>query len=113
VEGNPHVYAIGDVAAIIDHPWAAKQGHVAEIMADVATYNFHNSVTHKEKRMSYWERLHLVCVMDSGDGAAFVVRTANKEIMIPLPIIGHWMKKGWGWYYKNSKKKRMLRLPGM
>jgi sulfide:quinone oxidoreductase len=113
VEGHTHVYAIGDAAAIIDHPWAAKQGHVAEIMADVATYNFHNSVTHQEKRMSYWERLHIVCVMDSGDGAAFIVRTAHKEIMIPLPIVGHWMKKGWGWYYKNSKKKRMFRIPGM
>jgi sulfide:quinone oxidoreductase len=113
VEGHPHIYAIGDAAAIIDHPWAAKQGHVAEVMADVATFNFHNSVSGKEKRMSYWERLHIICVMDSGDGAAFVMRTSKKEIMIPLPIVGHWMKKGWGWYFKNSKMKRMFRIPGM
>jgi sulfide:quinone oxidoreductase len=79
----------------------------------VATFNFHNSLTGKEKRMSYWERLHIICVMDSGDGAAFIMRTATKEVMIPLPIVGHWMKKGWGWYYKNSKKKRMFRIPGM
>lgn len=113
VENVNNVYVIGDAAAIIDHPWAAKQGHIAEVMADVSTYNFHNSITHKGKRKSYWERLHIVCVMDSGDGAAFIIRTPKKEIMIPLPIVGHWMKKGWGWYYKQSKMKRMFRIPGM
>jgi len=49
----------------------------------------------------------------TSDGAAFVVRTSKKEIMIPLPIVGHWLKKGWGWYYKQSKMKRMFRIPGM
>ena len=113
VEGSRNVYAIGDGAAIIDHPWAAKQGHVAEVMAEVSTYNFNNKIKHKGKRKSYWEKLHIVCVMDSGDGAAFVIRTRKKEIMIPMPIIGHWMKKGWGWYYVQTKMKRMFRIPGM
>lgn len=113
VEGFRNIYAVGDAAAIIDHPWAAKQGHVAEVMADVATYNFNNKIKHKGKRKSYWEKLHIICVMDSGDGAAFVMRTAKKEIMIPLPIVGHWLKKAWGWYYKKSKMKRMFRIPGM
>ena len=113
VEGSKNVYAIGDGAAIIDHPWAAKQGHVAEVMADISTYNFNNKIKHKGKRKSYWEKLHIVCVMDSGDGAAFVVRTPKKEMMIPMPIVGHWLKKGWGWYYKKSKMKRMFRIPGM
>ncbi len=113
VEGHRNIYAIGDAAAIIDHPWAAKQGHVAEVMADVATYNFNNSMKHIDKRKSYWEKLHIVCVMDSGDAAAFIIRTEKKEWMIMLPVVGHWMKKAWGWYYKNTKKKKMFRLPGM
>jgi sulfide:quinone oxidoreductase len=33
--------------------------------------------------------------------------------MIPLPVVGHWMKKGWGWYFKNSKMKKFPRIPGM
>ncbi len=113
VESFPNIYAIGDAAAIIGHPWAAKQGHVAEVMADVSTFNFHHELIGKEKRLSYWDRLHIICVMDSGDGAAFVMRTAKSEWMIPLPVVGHWLKKGWGWYYINSKKKRMFRIPGM
>jgi sulfide:quinone oxidoreductase len=113
VEGHRNIYAIGDAAAIIDHPWAAKQGHIAEVMADVSTYNFNNTFKQKDKRKSYWEKLHIICVMDSGDAAAFVIRTQKNEWMISLPIIGHWMKKMWGWYYKNTKKKKMFRLPGM
>jgi len=113
VEGHRNIYAIGDGAAIIDHPWAAKQGHVAEVMADVSTYNFNNKMTGKNKRVSYWEKLHIVCIMDSGDGAAFIIRTKNKEFVLPLPIVGHWIKKGWGWYYKNTKMKKMFKIPGM
>jgi len=113
VEGHRNIYAIGDIAEITGHDWAAKQGHIAEVMADVSTYNVHNELIGKGKRKSYWEKLHIVCVMDSGDGAAFIVRNHKRDFIIPLPIIGHWMKKGWGFYYKNSKLKRMPRIPGM
>jgi len=51
--------------------------------------------------------------MDSGDGAAMIKRTRTKEFIFPLPILGHWMKKGWGWYFKNSKMKKIPRIPGM
>ncbi len=113
VEGHRNIYAIGDVAEITGHDWAAKQGHIAEVMADVSTYNVHQELTGKGKRKSYWEKLHIVCVMDSGDGAAFVVRNHKRDFIIPLPIVGHWLKKGWGFYYKNSKLKKIPRIPGM
>jgi len=113
VENTKNIYAIGDVAELKAYPWAAKQGHTAEVMADVSTYNFHHMIIKSGKQKGYWEKLHIVCVMDSGDGAALVIRTSKKEIMIPLPVVGHWLKKGWGWYYKQSKMKRMFRIPGM
>lgn len=103
----PNIYAIGDVAALVNLPYAAKQGHVAEVMADVAVFNFHQAQQQKSGFKKYTDRLHIICVMDSGDGAAFVMRTATKEWMIPMPIVGHWLKKAWGWYYKNSKLKRI------
>lgn len=113
VKGIENVYAIGDIAALINLPYAAKQGHVAEVMSHVATHNFHQKQLKKIHLKKYTDHLHIICVMDTGDGAAFVMRTATKECMIPLPIIGHWIKKGWGWYYKSSKLKRMIRIPGM
>ena len=113
VESLKNVYAIGDIAAITGPTWAAKQGHIAEVMASTAAYNILNEIQFKGKRKSYWEHLNIICVMDSGDGAAFIKRTRKSELIIPLPIIGHWMKKGWGFYYKNSKLKRIPRIPGM
>lgn len=113
VEGFPNVYGIGDVAAIIGHDWAAKQGHIAEVMADVSTFNVHQEIQGKGKRKSYWEKLHIVCVMDSGDGAAFILRNHKKSFILPLPVVGHWLKKGWGFYYRNSKLKKIPRIPGM
>ena len=113
VEGFPEIYAIGDSAELLGPAWGAKQGHMAEIMADVAAYNAHQQITGTGKTKSYVDKVSIICVMDSGDGAAWVERTQKKETMIMLPIIGHWLKKGWGFYFKNSKMKRIPRIPGM
>lgn len=113
VENFPEIYAIGDSADLIGPAWAAKQGHMAEVMAEVAAYNAHQQIIGSGKTKSYVDKVSIVCLMDSGDGAALVSRTTKKEGMLMLPIIGHWLKKGWGFYYKNSKLKRMPRIPGM
>ena len=113
VQAHRNIYAVGDIAAIVGPDWAAKQGHLAEVMADTAAFNIHNEIRSNGKRKSYWEHLNIICVMDSGDGAAFIKRTKNSEFILPLPIIGHWMKKGWGWYFKKSKLKQIPRFPGM
>lgn len=113
VQGHKNIYAIGDVAELTGPMWVSKQGHIAEVMADVASYNLHNEISGIGKRKSYWEKLHIVCLMDSGDGGAFIMRNHKKDLIIPLPILGHWMKKAWGFYYKNTKLKRIPRFPGM
>ena len=113
VEGHKNIYAIGDVAEITGAEWAAKQGHVAEVMAEVSAYNVHCELNGNNRRKNYREKLNIICVMDSGDGAAIVMRDHKKEIMLPLPVIGHWLKKAWGFYYRNSKLKRIPRIPGM
>ncbi|MBN2638208.1 MAG: FAD-dependent oxidoreductase [Bacteroidales bacterium] len=113
VQGYKNIYAIGDIAELSGPMWAAKQGHIAEVMADVASYNLHNEISGIGKRKSYWEKLHIVCLMDSGDGGAFIMRNHKKDLIIPLPILGHWMKKAWGFYYKNTKLKRIPRFPWM
>ncbi len=86
---------------------------MAEIMADVAAYNVHQELIGSGKTKSYIDKISIICVMDSGNGAAYISRNTKKERMIMLPVIGHWLKKGWGFYYKNSKMKRIPRIPGM
>jgi sulfide:quinone oxidoreductase len=111
---RPHnIYAIGDTAALEGYDWRAKQGHIAEVMARNVAHNIVEKDSGGVSFKGYHEHLNILCVMDSGDGASFVYRDDKKAFMIPLPIIGHWLKKGWGSYCRYSKLGKIPRIPGM
>jgi len=113
IEGFEGIYAIGDSAALMGPQWRAKQGHVAEVMARNVAYNIFQHQQKIDSKKSYMDHLNILCVMDTGNGAAFVYRDDKGGKMIPMPVVGHWMKKGWGWYCRNSKLGKIPRLPGM
>ena len=113
VQGSRNVFAIGDIAALEGPEWIAKQGHIAELMGRNAAYNILEIEKGSSKRKGYKEHLNILCVMDTGNGAAFVFRNGTKAFMIPMPVVGHWMKKGWGVYSRLSKTGQFPRLPGL
>jgi len=108
-----NIYAIGDVAALEGAEWRAKQGHIAEIMAKNTAFNIQQKDSGNSELKGYQEHINILCVMDTGDGASFIYRDAKKAYMIPLPIIGHWLKIAWGHYFKLSKLGKIPRIPGM
>jgi sulfide:quinone oxidoreductase len=108
-----NVYAAGDVAALEGPEWRAKQGHVAEVMAKNIAFNITARDAGKAERKGYQEHLNILCVMDTGTGAGFVFRDDKKAFMMPMPVLGHWMKKGWGWYCRHTKLGKIPRLPGL
>lgn len=65
------------------------------------------------RRKTYRHHLSILCVMDTGNGAAFVYRDDKRGVIFPLPIVGHWLKKAWGAYFKMSKLRKIPRIPGM
>ena len=107
------IFAIGDSAAIEGPDWRAKQGHLAEVMARITAFNIKMMEEGKEIRKEYLSHVNILCLMDSGNGAAFVYRDNKRALLIPLPIIGHYLKKAWGWYFKNSKLNKIPRIPGL
>ncbi|MHB1662159.1 MAG: NAD(P)/FAD-dependent oxidoreductase, partial [bacterium] len=112
VEGYDNIYAIGDSANLDGPPFRGKQGHVAEMMARIAAHNINEKENGRTGSCKgYKEHVHILCVMDNGKGAVYVRRDTQKETVIMLPVIGHWLKKFWGWYYKNSKLNRFPRIP--
>ena len=113
VDGTANVFAIGDIAALEGPEWIAKQGHIAELMGRNTAYNITALENGSTSREGYQKHLSILCVMDTGDGAAFVFRNGQRAFMIPMPIVGHWMKKGWGTYSKLTKTGKFPRLPGM
>jgi sulfide:quinone oxidoreductase len=113
VHNFTNVFAIGDVAAMEGPDWIAKQGHIAELMGRNAAYNIAEIEKGSSRRKGYKEHLNILCVMDTGNGAAFVFRNGTKAFMIPMPIVGHWLKNGWGVYSRLSKTGQIPRLPGL
>jgi len=113
VEGFEGIYVIGDSASLMGPDWRAKQGHVAEVMARNVAYNIFQHAQNIDSKRGYLDHINILCVMDTGNGAAFVHRDNKGGKMIPMPIVGHWMKKGWGWYCRNSKLGKIPRIPGM
>jgi sulfide:quinone oxidoreductase len=113
VKGCPWLYAIGDVAALQGPEWKAKQGHIAEMMARVATADIARKISGGGVAGSYVEDICILCVMDMGNGAGFVYRDDKRALFIPLPVVGHWLKRSWGKYYELRKLGKVPRLPGM
>jgi len=114
IEGVKGWYAVGDAAALEGPEWKAKQGHIAEVMARNAAHNSAIDAGFKPgEKKTYQDHLNILCVMDMGNGAGFVYRDDKKALLIPMPIVGHWLKIFWGWYYKLSKMGYIPRIPGM
>ena len=113
VPGVANVYAIGDIAALEGPEWTAKQGHIAELMGRNAAFNILAAEKGSAARKGYQEHLNILCVMDTGNGAAFVFRNDKRAFVIPMPVVGHWMKKGWGIYSKWTKVGKFPRIPGL
>jgi sulfide:quinone oxidoreductase len=113
VDGTANVYAVGDVAELSGPEFRAKQGHVAEAMAHAAAANIINAEAGSNERVGYAEHVSILCLMDTGNGAVLVYRSTTKQYAVSLPVVGHWLKRFWGFYARNSKLKRFPRLPGL
>jgi len=113
VPGVSNVYTIGDIAALEGPEWTAKQGHIAELMGRNTSFNIVATEKGNKSLKGYKEHLNILCVMDTGNGAAFIFRNNKNGFMIPMPVVGHWMKKGWGVYSRLTKLGRFPRLPGL
>ncbi|MDR3611654.1 MAG: hypothetical protein P4L27_13880 [Ignavibacteriaceae bacterium] len=96
-----------------DPEWKAKQGHIAELMGKQAAYNIIMSESGNSNRKSYKEHINILCIMDTGNGAAFVFRNGKRAFSIPIPWLGHLVKQGWGKYVQLTKKGIIPTFPGL
>jgi sulfide:quinone oxidoreductase len=109
VSNFDNVFAVGDIADMEGPEWRAKQGHSAVVMAKIAAETILNTVRGMPTDADYRRHVDIVCVMDTGNGAAFIKRTVKKATMVYLPIIGHWLKKAWGRWYRFTHSRLTLK----
>ena len=103
VQGSSNIYAAGDIAEIEGPDWRAKQGHLAVVMGKIAAHNIDREINGDTRRKDYRSHVNILCIMDTGDGAAVVYRKGKKDFVLPLPVIGHWLKIAWGIYFKKKR----------
>lgn len=113
VLGHPWLYAVGDVAALEGPEWKAKQGHIAELMSRVAAKDIVRKETGRGKSESYIDHLCIMCLLDTGNGGSLVYRDSKHAVLVPMPVVGHWLKKSWGRYFKLVKLGKIPHIPGL
>ncbi len=113
VEGFDYVYAIGDLSALEGPDWKAKQGHLAEAMARICAFNIAlKEGIEKGEPKNYKDHIGIICLMDMGrKGAGLVYRNDKKAMFLPMPVVGHYLKKLWGMHFKLVKLKKLPKLP--
>ncbi len=58
----------------------AKQGHIAELMGRNVAHNILQIENKLTDFKGYQKHLNILCVMDMGNGAAFVYRNKNTKL---------------------------------
>jgi len=111
-EGFENVFAVGDITSLDGPDWRVQQGHMAEVMARNAAFNIFSIENGSDARRSYLEQMNMICMLDMGDSSSLIYRDSKREFSVPMPLIGHWLKKGWGRYYRLSRLGKMPRIPG-
>lgn len=110
VQGTNNVFAVGDVAAVEGPDWLVRFAPLAENMGIASACNIHAMETGNTTRKYYTDHLWVGGLLDGGNGAGFVYKNDARTIILPLPILGHWLKKRFLGYWKNSRMGKTARI---
>ncbi|MEN8141417.1 MAG: FAD-dependent oxidoreductase [Thermodesulfobacteriota bacterium] len=110
VDGLANVFALGDGAEQKGPEWLVRQGHNAVVMGRCAAHNIHALETGKGKQSLYTDHLWLGGLLDDGNGAGFLFKNKKILIVLPLPKLGHWLKKAWVSYWRRSRLNEIPRI---
>lgn len=97
VPGFERVYVAGDSGSFPGPDWMPKQAHMADLQAQAAARNLAAELQGKEPQATF--RVELICIVDTNDSGMLVVRTENRNIVLPAIRPFHWMKRGFEWWY--------------
>lgn len=113
IEGQEYVFGAGDSIDFEGPAWKAKQGHLAEVQAVTVAANIKAHALGKPLRHSFKDKVSIICLMDFGKTGAFIFRGQKKEFSLYLSWLGHFLKWGWGLYFKAVKYKWFFKIPGL
>ncbi|MBF0560588.1 MAG: FAD-dependent oxidoreductase [Alphaproteobacteria bacterium] len=90
VPGWEKVYVAGDSGSFPGPEWLPKQAHMADLQAVVAAENLLGEMDGTSPVRNF--RPELMCIVDSLDKGALVLRTPKLMLMLPSSRLWHWVK---------------------
>jgi sulfide:quinone oxidoreductase len=91
VPGWSHVYVAGDGGSYPGPDWMPKQAHMADLQGEAAAVNLIAALRGEEPTRTF--KAELMCIVDGLDRGILVVRTPERNLVLP-PLRGmHWAKR--------------------
>jgi sulfide:quinone oxidoreductase len=97
VPGFTHTYVAGDSGSFPGPDWMPKQAHMADLQARAAVTNLLDELEDKEPSTGF--KVELMCIVDSVNRGMLVIRTPQRNIMLPANRLLHWTKRFFEWWY--------------
>ena len=92
VDGRDRVYVAGDSGSFPGPDWMPKQAHMADLQAAAAAANLLAELRGEPATATF--KVELVCIVDANDRGMLVVRTEQRNFVLPNARAFHWMKRG-------------------
>lgn len=92
VEGAERVYVAGDSGSFPGPDWMPKQAHMADLQAAAAAKNLLAELKGRTPAATF--KVELLCIVDSIDSGTFVMRTEQRNLVLPSMRAMHWAKRG-------------------
>jgi len=92
VEGAERVYVAGDSGSFPGPDWMPKQAHMADLQAAAVAENLLAELGGREPSATF--KVELMCIVDSIDRGTLVMRTPERNLVLPSLRAMHWAKRG-------------------
>lgn len=91
VEGQEHVYVVGDSGSFPGPDWMPKQAHMADLQARAAAQNLLAGLAGRPQTAGF--EPELACIIDALDQGTLVWRTPRRNVVLPPSRVFHWAKR--------------------
>ncbi len=92
VPGFDRVYVAGDGGSYPGPDWMPKQAHMADLQAVAAADNLLAQLLGRTPTATF--KVELACIVDGLDRGLLVLRTPQRNTVLPVSRVWHWAKRG-------------------
>jgi sulfide:quinone oxidoreductase len=97
VPGHERVYVVGDSGSFPGPDWMPKQAHMADLQAAAAAANLLSELGGRAASATF--KVELMCIVDGVNQGTLIVRTPERNLLLPSSRLFHWAKLWFEWKY--------------